>query len=111
MKLGIVFDTDSTLFQTFLAFFDKSLVFFGFFRFSLKIPVFMVHTCLPYFKPNPKGIFVQCPYSDKSRFFSLKPSAPKNKPFQTEACCHFAPPTLLPSPCEAGRRAVTLRRR
>jgi hypothetical protein len=63
-------------------------------------------------KPNPKGIFVQCPYSDKRHFSSLKPPAPKNKPFQTEACCHFAPPTRgvlsilpptqLPSPFAEG---------
>jgi hypothetical protein len=66
-----------------------------------------------FYKPNPKRIFVQCPYSDKRRFSSLKPPAAKNKPFQTiyltpllakrggvlslraadtEACCHFAPP-------------------
>jgi hypothetical protein len=94
------FRHSSTLFRTILAIFDKSSSFFVFFRFSLKISVFMYHTRLPYFKPNPKGIFVQCPYSDKSRFFSLKPSTPKNKPFQT--IC------LAPFTCEAGRRAVNL---
>jgi hypothetical protein len=105
----------STLFQTILAFLGKSSLFFVFFRFfpqrtavnlaaergllSLRVEVGRGEG----YKPNSKGIFMQCPYSDKRRFSSLKPSAPKNKPFQTicfapspseafgEVCCHFAP--------------------
>jgi hypothetical protein len=66
-------------------------------------------------KPNPKGIFVQCLYSDKSRISSLKPSATRDKPFQTIHHCSLS----LRSGervgergcfCEAGRRAVTSRR-
>jgi hypothetical protein len=37
------------------------------------------------YKPNPKGIFIKCRYSDTKPYSSLKPSAPKNKQFQTIA--------------------------
>jgi hypothetical protein len=84
---------------------------FVFIESYLKIRAITYQDYLQFYKPNPKGIFVQCRYSDKRRNFNLKPSAPKNKPSQTnfdsnvairtfEACSHFAPPTsaamLLP---------------
>jgi hypothetical protein len=44
--------------------------------------------------------------------FDHEPSAPKNKLSQTEACCHFAPPTFrFPLRSLRLRRAVTSRRR
>jgi hypothetical protein len=98
------FDKASTPFRSLFAKYGKFLFFFVYFRFSLKNLAITYHACLPHYKPNPKGIFMQCRYNDTRIFLSLKTSTPKHKPFQTETY-------FTPSPCEAGRRAVTLRRR
>jgi hypothetical protein len=71
-----VFDRLSTAFRFFRQI-------FGFLCFRLKNSSITYRDCLPFPKPNPKGILSQCRYTDTKRCASLKPSAPKNKPFPT----------------------------
>jgi hypothetical protein len=109
------------LFDTFSPVFANSYFSLVFFVLASKISQLLITTedyAAPFYKPNPKGILSQCRYTDIKHFFSLKPSAPKNKPSQTRtavnlaaekgvlslraaekrvgvraACCHLAPPT------------------
>jgi hypothetical protein len=86
-SFGHGFDMDSSCFQHLFALFN---IFSLFFVFPLKLSLRTADSNLRHLrgqdKPNPKGIFIKCRYSDTKRFFSLKPSAPKNKLSQTEAC-------------------------
>jgi hypothetical protein len=105
--LGIDSTRIQHVFSTFLYFFAFFRIFLVFFVFASKIrqllitsEVLSLRAADPFYKPNPKGILSQCRYTDTKPCSSLKPSAPKNKPFQT--CCPFAPPTPFYKPNPKG---------